>query len=197
MKAAGELSPPGGLIKEVHMKAQTHFASTSVVLLLRRGYSRPRAKVQQHLNISESWFWRWQREREREESTKINTMADIQHTHTPTVHTWTLQSKLWQTITPPSLPLTSTRLHPHSGSDPLYEALAKVQKQSVIWRGGEGRGGHNNILSTSFNPAKGHVAIFSISIILKTMRAGERKLHIVYLLAICWKVAVCCFVRGN
>lgn len=36
MKAAGELSPPGGLIKEVHMKAQTPFASTSVVLLLRR-----------------------------------------------------------------------------------------------------------------------------------------------------------------
>ena len=105
------------------------------------GYSRPRAKVQQHFNISESWFWRWQREkRERRiHKNKHNGRHSAHtHTHTHTVHTWTLQSKLWQTITPTSLPLTSTRLHPHSGSDPLYEALAKVQKQSVIWRGGEG-----------------------------------------------------------
>lgn len=81
------------------MKAQTPFASTSVVLLLRRvctfffkavKCARDTVGLAQRYS-STSIFQKVDfgagREREREESTKINTMADIQHTHTPTVHT--------------------------------------------------------------------------------------------------------------
>ncbi len=154
MKAGRELSPSRRLINEIHMKTQEQLCVcvcvwewiSSCCLCVCCDTVDLMQRTAMHFHISESWLQFWFK------NTKINRIADIQHTQRGGDHLYSAEYTyvhriLWQTIIVPFPPLTSTlhfmlyvcTLGPTYCMRHLHKTISYFEKKK-----------HYSFLSTSF-----------------------------------------------